>query len=114
MPQGKLVLNQKFQVVTGTLTSGNVVTPVKGRLNGTDISLTAGAAQFSGQVNGSAIEGTTKRGDKSEPWKATRGKGQPGYVGPVPQPGCQRRCTFPRRKRSRWRACTWPMSTSFG
>ena len=30
-PQGKLVLKQKFQFVTGTLTSGNVVTPVKGR-----------------------------------------------------------------------------------
>ena len=75
MQQGKLALKQSFQFVTGTLTAGKVVTPVKGRLNGADISLTAGASQFVGKVDGNAIEGTTKTGNKEEPWKATRSKG---------------------------------------
>jgi SAM-dependent methyltransferase len=71
--QGKLVLKQAFQFVTGTLSDGKVVTPVKGRLNGADISLTAASTQFTGKVDGGAIEGTAKTGDKEEPWKATRG-----------------------------------------
>ncbi|MBX9589411.1 MAG: class I SAM-dependent methyltransferase [Hyphomonadaceae bacterium] len=74
-PQGRLVLRQKYQFVTGTLTAGNVAAPVKGRLNGTEITFTAGGTQYSGRVNGTAIEGTSKTGDKPEPWKATRGKG---------------------------------------
>jgi SAM-dependent methyltransferase len=73
-PQGRLVLKQTFQFVSGTLSSGKVVTPVKGRLNGPDITLTAGGTQFTGKVGGGAIEGTSKVSDKQEPWKATRGK----------------------------------------
>jgi hypothetical protein len=74
-PQGKLALKQTFQFVTGTLTNGKLVTLVKGRLRGADITLTAGSTQFAGKVGGSAIEGTATTGDKQEPWKATRGKG---------------------------------------
>jgi SAM-dependent methyltransferase len=74
VPQGELTLKQSFQFVTGSLTAGKVATPVKGRLNGVDITLTAGSTQFSGKVNGNAIEGTAKTGDKEEPWKATRAK----------------------------------------
>ena len=70
---GKLVLKQNFQFVSGTLTTGNVVAPVKGRLNGTNITFTAAGTQYTGRVNGNAIEGTSKTGDKEEPWKATRG-----------------------------------------
>jgi SAM-dependent methyltransferase len=73
--QGKLALKQSFQFVTGTLTSGKVVTLVKGRLDGPDIALTAGSTQITGKVSGGAIEGTAKTGDKQGPWKATRGKG---------------------------------------
>jgi SAM-dependent methyltransferase len=72
-PQGKLELKQKFQFVSGTLTSGNVVAPVKGRLDGTGITFTAADSQYSGRVNGTDIEGTSKAGDKTEPWKAKRG-----------------------------------------
>lgn len=75
LPQGKLVLKQTYQFVTGTLTADNVVAPIKGRLNGPDITFTAGGTQFSGQVNGNTIEGTSKTGDKQNVWKATRGKG---------------------------------------
>ena len=74
MPQGTLVLRQTFQYVTGTLTSGKVVAPVKGRLDGADITFTAGSTQYTGKVSGNAIEGTSKTGDKEAPWKAARGK----------------------------------------
>ena len=67
LPQGKLALKQNFQFVTGTLTHGNVVAPVKGRLNGADITFTAGGTQYTGHVDGNAMEGTTKTGDKQEP-----------------------------------------------
>jgi len=73
-PQGKLVLKQNFQFVSGTLTFGKVVAPVKGRLNGPDITFTAGGTQYTGRADGNVIEGTSKTGDKEEPWKATRGK----------------------------------------
>jgi len=72
-PQGRLALKQKYQFVTGTLTAGNVIAPVKGRLDGSDITLTAGGTQYTGRANGNVIEGTSKTGDKQEPWKATRG-----------------------------------------
>jgi SAM-dependent methyltransferase len=74
-PAGRLVLKQNFQFVSGTLTTGNVAAPVKGRLNGGELTFTAGGAQYAGTVNGRVIEGTSKSGDKQEPWKATRGKG---------------------------------------
>ena len=74
LPEGRLALKQKFQFVTGTLTSGKVVAPVKGRLNGPDITFTAGSTQYAGKVSGNAMEGTSKTGDKEGPWKAARGK----------------------------------------
>ena len=74
LPQGKLVLKQNFQYVTGTLTSGKVTALVKGKLNGTDITFTAGSTQYTGKASGDVMEGSSKTGDKQEPWKATRGK----------------------------------------
>jgi SAM-dependent methyltransferase len=73
LAQGKLVLKQSYQFVTGTLVSGNVATPIKGRLNGTDISFTAGSTQYTGKVDANAMEGTSKTGDKQDSWKAKRG-----------------------------------------
>ena len=75
-PQGKLELKQKFQLISGTLASGNVVAPVKGRLDGAVITFTAADTRYSGRVTSTAIEGTSKTGDKSEPWKATLGRAQ--------------------------------------
>lgn len=72
-PQGELTLKQKYQMVSGTLKSGNVVTPVtEGRLKGDQISFKAGAAQYSGRVNGNVIEGVSKSGGNESPWRATR------------------------------------------
>jgi SAM-dependent methyltransferase len=71
LPQGELNLKQTFQMISGTLRNGNVTTPISGKLNGDQISFTAGAAQYIGRVNGNAIEGTVKGGSEGK-WSATR------------------------------------------
>jgi SAM-dependent methyltransferase len=67
--QGELTLKQTFQIISGTLKNGSVVTQVTGKLNGDEISFSAGEAQYAGQVSGNSIEGTLKSGGK---WSATR------------------------------------------
>src|SRR4029434_6010613 len=69
LPQGELALKQTFQMVSGTLRSGNVSTPITGRLNGDQISFTAGANQYAGRVNGNVMEGNV---GPSGSWKASR------------------------------------------
>ena len=64
LPQGELTLKQTFQNITGTLKSGSVETPVNGKLNGDQISFTAGTTEYSGRVAGNTIEGTVKNGAK--------------------------------------------------
>src|SRR5215471_3169085 len=70
LPQGELALKQNFQLVSGALISGNVTTPItNGRLNGDQISFTAGANQYTGRVNGNVMEGNVSSGGS---WKADR------------------------------------------
>ena len=70
LPQGELALKQTFQMVSGTLRSGNVSTPItNGRLNGDQISFTAGGNQYTGRVNGNVMEGNVGSGGS---WKASR------------------------------------------
>jgi len=71
LPQGELNLKQTFQMISGTLRNGNVATPISGKLNGDQISFTAGGAQYTGRVNGNAIDGTVKGGNNGT-WSATR------------------------------------------
>ena len=71
-PDGELALEQKYQTVSGTLKSGNVIAPVtNGKLKGDQITFTAGDRQYTGRVNGEAIEGTAKSGGTEKPWRAT-------------------------------------------
>ena len=73
LPQGELELTQEFQMISGTLKSGgNGVVLKNGRLNGTQISFTIGADQYTGRVNGNTMAGTVKSGAKSGKWSATR------------------------------------------
>jgi len=66
--QGDLTLSQQFQVITGTLGS----TPISdGRLRGSEISFTAGGAQYTGQVKGTSMQGTVKGGSGGS-WSATK------------------------------------------
>jgi hypothetical protein len=58
LPQGELALKQSFQMISGTLKNGNVVAPINGKLNGEQISFTAGNASYTGRVNGDSMEGS--------------------------------------------------------
>ncbi len=64
--QGELTLKQTYQMVTGTLKSSPIA---NGKLNGDQISFSAGGVEYSGRVNGNSIEGVVKGGGS---WKATR------------------------------------------
>jgi SAM-dependent methyltransferase len=65
LPQGELTLKQSFQMLSGSLKSGNDVTPItNGKMNGDQISFSAGGTAYTGRVSGNSIEGTG--------WKATR------------------------------------------
>jgi len=72
LPQGELTLKQTFQMVSGTLKSGNNTAQItNGKLNGDQITFTAGGAQYTGHVSGNSIEGTVKGGSNGK-WRATR------------------------------------------
>ncbi len=72
-PQGELKLEQKFQMVKGTLTKDNVVAPVtEGRLKGSEIAFTAAGTRYTGQVDGNTITGRSNANGKEDDWKATR------------------------------------------
>ena len=60
MPAGTLTLKQTFQKVSGTLGSAQV----EGKLNGAEITFTAGTTKYTGTVNGKTITGAG--------WTATR------------------------------------------
>src|SRR2546425_4152987 len=70
LPQGELTLKQTFQMISGTFKSGNNTTQIaNGKLNGDEISFSAGGSQYKGRVNGNSIEGTVNNNNK---WRATR------------------------------------------
>jgi precorrin-6B methylase 2 len=70
LPQGELAIKQTFQMITGTLKNGNVAAPINGKLNGDQITFTAGGTQYTGRVNGNAMEGNAGGAQ----WSATRAK----------------------------------------
>jgi SAM-dependent methyltransferase len=71
--QSELAIEQLYQTFTGTLKTGNVIAPItQGRLNGDQITFTAGDIQYIGSVKGSSMEGTSKAGGSEAKWQATR------------------------------------------
>lgn len=71
--QGEITLKQDFQMLVGTVKSGNnTLTITNGKMNGDQISFMAGSSQYSGRVNGNTIEGTVKTASGSSNWSATR------------------------------------------
>jgi len=62
-----LTLQQKYQMLTGTLGTAAVT----GRLRGNEVTLTAGNTTYKGQVNGNAMSGTTT-GGRNGNWSATK------------------------------------------
>jgi len=74
LPQGQLTLTQNYQMLTGTLVAGGQTAEVKGKLRGDEITFTSGQREFTGKVNGSAMEGTVKGGNAApSSWTATKG-----------------------------------------
>jgi SAM-dependent methyltransferase len=71
--QGELVLEQKYQMLTGNLKNGNVVAPISAaKMNGDQITFTAAGTQYSGKVNGNKIEGVAKGGSGETKFEATK------------------------------------------
>jgi len=71
--RGALTLKQEYQMLSGNLAQGNVNAVISdAKMNGYQISFSAGGAQYVGHVNGSTIEGTYKGSDGSGKWSATK------------------------------------------
>jgi hypothetical protein len=56
LAQGELAIKQTFQMITGTLKQGNTSSQISGKMNGEQISFTAGNTQYTGRVNGNTME----------------------------------------------------------
>ena len=69
LPQGELMLKQEYQMVSGTLKTGNNAEPIKGKVTGDQIRFTAGGTEYQGRISGNIIEGGSKTGGS---FKATR------------------------------------------
>jgi hypothetical protein len=54
--QGELKLEQKFQMLTGTLTTGGKSVPVTGKVFGEEVTITAAGKTMKGKVNGKSLE----------------------------------------------------------
>jgi SAM-dependent methyltransferase len=75
LPQGELTLKQDFQKLSGSLTSGDRTAPIaEGRLRGDRIGFRVAGVQYTGRVNGDAIEGMIWSGDENGAWSATRAR----------------------------------------
>ena len=57
LPQGELVLEQEFQLLSGTLTTAGTTEPiVGGRVRAGEISFKAGGREYRGRMNGKTLE----------------------------------------------------------
>lgn len=71
--ESELTIEQQYQTFKGTLKTGNVIAPItKGRLDGDQITFTAGDIQYSGSVKDDAMEGTSKAASTAGKWQAIR------------------------------------------
>jgi SAM-dependent methyltransferase len=72
-PRGELKLSQKFQMVSGTLKTGNNTVAISGgRLNGDQITFSVNNDKYTGRVNGRNITGTVTSDQGNGKWNATR------------------------------------------
>lgn len=72
--EGALALEQRFQAISGTLTTGNVVAPItRGKLDGNRVTFTAAGRVYEGRVQGNVVEGTVAANGQKSPWRATKG-----------------------------------------
>ena len=70
LPQGELVLNQTYQMLSGTLKLGGRTDSISnGKVNGENISFTVAGIQYSAALSGNTLDGRTSSGQS---WKAVR------------------------------------------
>jgi SAM-dependent methyltransferase len=70
LPEGELTLEQKFQMLSGTLKSGNGSQPITGgKMHGEEITFMVGDRIYRGKVEGNRMEGVFATETK---WQATR------------------------------------------
>jgi SAM-dependent methyltransferase len=73
MGESELVLEQKYQAISGRLKTGNVIAPVtNGKMIGDRIAFSAGGKQYTGTIAGNAIDGASKADGGEAKWQATR------------------------------------------
>jgi SAM-dependent methyltransferase len=73
MPNGEIVLQQKYQMLNGSVKVGNVTMPISnGKMTGDLIEFSAGTARYAGRVSGNTIEGVIKSATGETKWHATR------------------------------------------
>jgi len=83
MGQDELTITQSFQMVEGTLKSGNRSIAISnGRLRGDQIRFNAGDSEYSGSVRGNRMQGSVKSGGNSTSWTAVLS----GTAEPSPRP----------------------------
>ncbi len=71
--QSELTLAQEYQLFRGTLTTGNVETPITdGKIAGDQISFTVAGKAYTGWVRGDGMEGTARGGGADSKWQASR------------------------------------------
>lgn len=72
-PDGEIVFNQNFQMVSGEIISKNKKEVITGgKISGNEISFYAGKTFYKGTIKGNNIEGTANTGKESIKWVATR------------------------------------------
>ena len=72
LPQGELTLKQSFQMLSGALKTGSSSAAItNGKMDGDQISFTAGGADYTGRVTGNAIDGTVNSKGSKSSWTAT-------------------------------------------
>jgi SAM-dependent methyltransferase len=73
LPQGVLTLAQKYQDLSGTLTSDGQPVPLfYGQVRGNEITFTAAGAKYTGRLIGTRMNGTVEVNDTTSSWTATR------------------------------------------
>ena len=72
--EGTLTLQQDYQKLYGTLrtSAGTLETIKNGKMNGEQMTFTAGTAEYTGRLIGTKLEGTFKSGSQTNSWTATR------------------------------------------
>ncbi|MBN2862209.1 MAG: class I SAM-dependent methyltransferase [Bacteroidales bacterium] len=73
LPDGEMTLHQKYQVISGTISSGGRTTKIfEGKLCGDQITFKAGLREFTGRVYGNHIEGVKISNHNHVLWRGDR------------------------------------------